>query len=50
MTPQENKTPPAERETRIHGLSTAQLAGLTVDELTDNKTAITMVMHYYKHY
>jgi hypothetical protein len=30
------------------GLSTSQLAGLTVDELLDNKTAITMVIHYYK--
>ncbi len=32
----------------ILGLSTADLAGLSVDELTGNKTAITMVMHYYK--
>lgn len=32
----------------ILGLSTSELAGLSVDELTGNKTAITMVMHYYK--
>lgn len=33
---------------QILGLSTDELAGLSVDELTGNKTAITMVMHYYK--
>jgi hypothetical protein len=33
---------------QILGLSTDQLAGLSVDELTGNKTAIIMVMHYYK--
>jgi hypothetical protein len=43
----ETSTTPQERE-NILGLSTSELAGLTVDELTDNKTAITMVMHYYK--
>jgi hypothetical protein len=30
------------------GLSTSELAGLSVDELVGNKTAITMLMHYYK--
>jgi hypothetical protein len=32
----------------ILSLSTADLAGLSTDELTGNKTAVTMVMHYYK--
>jgi hypothetical protein len=36
------------RDQQILGLSTDELAGLSVDELTGNKTAITMVMHYYK--
>jgi len=33
---------------KILGLSTSELAGVSVNELTGNKTAITMVMHYYK--
>jgi hypothetical protein len=36
------------RDNRILGLSTDQLAGLSVDEVTGNKTAVTMVIHYYK--
>jgi hypothetical protein len=36
------------RDNRILGLSTDELAGLSVDELMSNKTAITMMMHYYK--
>jgi hypothetical protein len=36
------------RDRQILGLSTDELAGLSVDELTGNKTAITMVMHYYE--
>lgn len=36
------------RDTRILGLSTSELAGVSVDELAGNKTAVTMVMHYYK--
>jgi hypothetical protein len=32
----------------ILGLSTTELAGLTVDELVENRTAINMLMHYYK--
>jgi hypothetical protein len=32
----------------ILGLSTDQLAGLTVDELENNSTAIKMMLHYYK--
>lgn len=32
----------------ILGLSTDELAGLTVEELTNNETAIKMVFHYYK--
>lgn len=38
----------ATKDRQILGLSTDELAGLSVDELTGNKTAITMVMHYYK--
>jgi hypothetical protein len=30
------------------GLSTTDLAGLTVDELSGSKTAITMMLHYYR--
>jgi hypothetical protein len=32
----------------ILGLSTSQLAGLSVDELTGNPTAIKMLLHYYR--
>jgi hypothetical protein len=32
----------------ILGLPTNELAGLSVEEITGNKTAITMIMHYYK--
>jgi hypothetical protein len=32
----------------ILGLSTSDLAGLSVDEITGDKVAITMLMHYYK--
>lgn len=32
----------------ILGLSTSQLADLTPDELTDNPTAIKMLLHYYR--
>jgi hypothetical protein len=39
---------PSGRENQILGLSTEQLAGLSIDELTGNKTAITMVIHYYR--
>lgn len=35
-------------EAMLLGLSTDQLAGLSIDELTGNKTAITMLVHYYK--
>ena len=42
-----NQAPRAE-ENRILGLSTDELAGLSVDELLNNKTAMTMLMHYYK--
>jgi hypothetical protein len=35
-------------EESILGLSTTDLAGLSVDELLNNKTAITMIIHYYK--
>lgn len=30
------------------GVSTEELAGLSVDELVGNKQAVTMVLHYYK--
>lgn len=40
--------PSTARDTQILGLSTEQLAGLSIDELTGNKTAITMVIHYYR--
>jgi hypothetical protein len=32
----------------ILGLSTSELAGVSVADLTGNETAIKMVMHYYK--
>lgn len=32
----------------ILGLSTSQLADLSADELTDNPTAIKMLLHYYR--
>ena len=35
-------------ESSILGLSTRELAGLSVEEITGNATAITMLMHYYK--
>lgn len=46
--PQEQRQQGNARDRQILGLSTDELAGLSVDELTGNKTAITMVMHYYK--
>ena len=41
-------SPATARDKQILGLSTDQLAGLSIDELTGNKTAITMVIHYYR--
>jgi hypothetical protein len=32
------------------GISAAELAGVSVEELTNNKTAITMLVHYYKQF
>lgn len=50
--PADQEAPPVQaqpsRDHRILGLSTDDLAGLSVEELMNNKTAITMVMHYYK--
>lgn len=43
---EENSSPTDEEN--ILGLSTKELAGLTIEELTGNSTAIKMVMHYYK--
>ena len=34
-------------KSNILGLSTAQLAGLSADELNENPTAIKMLLHYY---
>ena len=45
--PPNEEGPRAAREGTILGLSTSELAGLSVEEVTGNKTAITMVMHYY---
>jgi hypothetical protein len=39
---------PIPTQTAILGLSTDALAGLSIDELTGNKVAITMLVHYYK--
>lgn len=39
---------PAVKAGNFLGLEMEQLAGLSVDELVGNRTAITMVMHYYK--
>jgi hypothetical protein len=44
----EESVPESQWDETILGLSTSQLAGLTVDELLNNKTAITMVLHYYR--
>jgi|SRR5882724_3698623 len=42
-----DETKPRVQES-ILGLSTTELAGLSVEELTGNQTAIKMMMHYYK--
>lgn len=42
------QSPLVQSDTRILGLSTSELAGVSVDEVAGNKTAVTMVMHYYK--
>jgi hypothetical protein len=36
------------QDDNILGLSTSELANLTADELTDNPTAIKMILHYYR--
>lgn len=43
-----NQTESSNLVENILGLSTSDLAGLSVDEITGNKVAITMIMHYYK--
>ena len=43
-----SEEPKVKADDSILGLSTDQLAGLTVDELVNNPTAIKMMMHYYK--
>jgi hypothetical protein len=35
-------------DNNILGLSTSELANLTADELTNNPTAIKMILHYYR--
>ena len=42
------KQPQPQKDKSILGLSTDELAGLSVDELMSNKVAITMLIHYYK--
>ena len=39
---------PSASDSSILGLSTTELAGLSVAEITGNETAIKMMMHYYK--
>lgn len=48
MTDTPNDDKDKKNQQHILGLSTEQLAGLSIDELTGNKTAITMLVHYYK--
>jgi hypothetical protein len=43
--PDEKQT---DQNSNILGLSTSQLASLSADELTDNPTAIKMILHYYR--
>jgi hypothetical protein len=45
---QEKIVPEENKDNSILGLSTTELAGLKVEELLNNKTAITMLIHYYK--
>ena len=45
----QDKNPSANaRVEHILGLPMSDLAGVTVDEILNNKPALTMVMHYYK--
>lgn len=44
MSEQENK----DKDSRILGLSTSELANLSADELNNNPTAIKMLLHYYR--
>jgi len=48
MSQEKQKTPEENPDNSILGLSTTELAGLKVEELLENKTAITMLIHYYK--
>ena len=46
---EQNKKGDEEKEnSTILGLSTEELAGLSVEDITNNATAIKMLMHYYK--
>jgi hypothetical protein len=46
--PQNRPPDESKGQESILGLSTSEVAGLSVDELIENKTAITMLIHYYK--
>ena len=41
-------TPVPTRDTFLLGVSTAELAGLSVEEIKDNRTAILMMMHFFR--
>jgi hypothetical protein len=41
-------TPVPARDTFLLGVSTAELAGLSVEEIKDNRTAILMMMHFFR--
>jgi hypothetical protein len=38
----------SDQNSSILGLSTSRLAGLSAEELTENPTAIKMLLHYYR--
>lgn len=46
--PQHSTSAPDGRTDNILGLSTNALAGLSVEKIVGDETAITMLMHYYK--
>ena len=37
-------------EVQFLGIAASDLTGVSIDELTGNKTAITMLVHYYKQF
>lgn len=38
----------SQQKQHVLGVPTDNIAGLSVDEIYDNKTAVTMLFHYYK--